>query len=200
MTKLVLPIHGDQHCPGGPDPLPCLASGGPWIRQVMNPADLDDTQLVSSGAWTLVKVGGDNGPFGTGATFDTFYGDDGETWFDDGLNNQIEVDLLPVGVAQQRRVYFSAQIRWKNPFAGDIGLRLASSQWGWHKQVYNKELGGAAGDAAGVTFLYWQYLMPSGTTTISLQARQDSGSNQHIADAFLEIGIVNAFTGQFNTL
>lgn len=24
MSKQVLPIHGDQHCPGGPDPIPCL--------------------------------------------------------------------------------------------------------------------------------------------------------------------------------
>jgi hypothetical protein len=32
MGKTVLPIHGEDHCPGGPDPIPCL--GGPvhWAK------------------------------------------------------------------------------------------------------------------------------------------------------------------------
>ncbi|MDQ3671685.1 MAG: hypothetical protein M3364_04500 [Actinomycetota bacterium] len=31
MTKTVLPIHGADHCPGGPDPIPCLG-GGAYFR------------------------------------------------------------------------------------------------------------------------------------------------------------------------
>lgn len=29
MSKDVLPIHGPDHCPGGPDPIPCLTQ--PWV-------------------------------------------------------------------------------------------------------------------------------------------------------------------------
>lgn len=32
MEKQVLPIHGDQHCPGGPDPIPCLTNSVPFFR------------------------------------------------------------------------------------------------------------------------------------------------------------------------
>lgn len=34
--RLVLPIHGADHCPGGPDPIPCLVAGNatPWILLV----------------------------------------------------------------------------------------------------------------------------------------------------------------------
>jgi hypothetical protein len=31
MTKVVLPIHGGDHCPGGPDPIPCLGGTFPWV-------------------------------------------------------------------------------------------------------------------------------------------------------------------------
>lgn len=32
MTKVVVPIHGRDHCPGGPDPIPCLGADGAFFR------------------------------------------------------------------------------------------------------------------------------------------------------------------------
>jgi hypothetical protein len=33
--RVVLPIHGPDHCPGGPDPIPCLTSSLPVFRAVI---------------------------------------------------------------------------------------------------------------------------------------------------------------------
>lgn len=56
--KTVLPIHGADHCPGGPDPLPCLASAAgavptPWAtaRNVTL-----STSVASGTAWTNIAL------------------------------------------------------------------------------------------------------------------------------------------------
>lgn len=62
--RVVLPIHGLDHCPGGPDPIPCLGTAV-VIMQVWN-YDTDNT--VPDQTWTPVA----NFAFGGGFYEETF--------------------------------------------------------------------------------------------------------------------------------
>jgi hypothetical protein len=52
VSKAVVPIHGSDHCPGGPDPIPCLTSAiRPWA-QLMD--GYGGTNAWASATWTPV--------------------------------------------------------------------------------------------------------------------------------------------------
>ncbi len=96
-THLVLPMHGKQHCPGGPDPIPCLSFS------TFRACNFTDELLVP-----------DNNE--TDLTFDSWENND-ENIFDVALTGGklITILLLKEGVYSM-----NCRVTWKAG-AGDIG-------------------------------------------------------------------------------
>lgn len=61
--RVILPIHGQDHCPGGPDPIPCLVNV-PWIAvydNVIYGQQVGDTEALDVRLKFLAAVVSDNG-------------------------------------------------------------------------------------------------------------------------------------------
>jgi hypothetical protein len=191
-------LHGRDHCPGGTDPIPCLANVYPYIYRELLPADDDETQLiVSSQAGNIIVFDAASNPgLGTGFSTVTEYGDGGDTYFQpDGT----DADAVDMDLPSQMRCYFMLQVKWSETFVGKTAIRFHSGAWGWYKSMYWEEPGGAVGNGSDSPLFYWENRMPGGSTQIHCQIEQWSGSDQYLASAMMEIGIINAFEGNPNT-
>jgi hypothetical protein len=195
--KFVIPIHGQDHCPGGPDPIPCLSNVFPYVYRELLPANNDDTQAITtSNAGTIIVFDAASNPgLGAGASTVTEYGDGGESYFEPAAG---DADAIDMTLPAQMRCYFMLQVKWADSFAGKTAIRFHSGAWGWFKSLYWEDPGGAVGNGSDSPLFYFENRMPAGTSQIHCQVEQWSGSTQHLASAFMEIGIINAFAGNPN--
>ena len=121
MTKVVVPNHGPDHCPGGPDPIPCLTGGTvPWI-------------WLQAGGQTLPGDGG----------FDPFLFD-GLVW-DPAL-----VSLNPADVTDGSDGIFDIEIlsHGGTDYYHPI-LRVASSVQGWYRFEITADIGDSGDGLTG---------------------------------------------------
>jgi hypothetical protein len=98
------------------------------------------------------------------------------------------------------RYGFKAQIHWDGGFTGIMGLRLvASGPWGWAPGISWEEPGGAAGDNATAPSFYIERDLPGGTSSFEMQVRQQSGGNQSLDSAALEIAYLGEYANSPNS-
>lgn len=195
--------HGWTHAPkeqGGTDPIPGAAASTsyPYIYRELLPANNNETQLITpNNAGTIIVFDAASNPgLGVGASTTIEYGDGGEDYFQpDGT----DADAVDMDLPSQMRCYFTLQVKWDNDFAGLTAIRFHSGAWGWYKSLFWETPGGASGNGADSPLFYFESRMPSGSTQIHCQVEQWSGVNQHLASAFMEIGIINAYEGNANS-
>ena len=176
--KFVVPIHGSDHCPGGPDPIPCLTSNLPWARISFPFAAA--AQSIANNSITNVEMVDD---------YNMAAGEGGENYFDRTTN-------FNVRIKQAGWYSVTAQVFWAVAVTWNYSMLIGGSVAGW--------MPSAPGyfDASGATVnqgvMSYVHAYPANWQLI-LGIYQRSGSAKNLDSAYLEVVRLGDFSGTMFT-
>lgn len=174
MSGQVVPIHGRDHCPGGPDPIPCLDTNRPWARIARRFAD--SNQVISNVSFTEIDTTTD---WNVGA------GESGNGVFTvDHTTNILEVEIAAVILVHCRVYWFSAIT---NPWI----LWVNNSRVANLNEAHFAGLGGSTDDAGDLEF----HTRVAANTQFSFGVRHQDGANRSVDAAMLDIMVIGTYTG-----
>jgi hypothetical protein len=171
--RLVLPIHGGDHCPGGPDPIPCLSSEIPWARRSKG-FDASN-QTIGTGTLTAVTF---NHDYNMGAS------ESGEPYFD-AVSDSIEI-------LQDGLYLITGEVIW-----------TTSPSWTGAIGYYDSDAGddhlfaAAAPNSSGFNVQAFTavHRYTAASIFITLTVMQNSGTTKDIDAAYLEIARIGSWSG-----
>lgn len=168
----LVPIHGRDHCPGGPDPIPCLSSSYPYIYR------------INETGQTIEAESPEQVVFSTGTTQN-----EGTDYF---AVSGVDPDV--VIVTGPGRFSLKAQVKWVDAFAGGT-IFYFNGAGGWYHGISFELPGGAVGNTGLAPVLYYEVRLPSGVSNVELQIEQWSTGDQGLESATMEIARLGDYTG-----
>jgi hypothetical protein len=176
MGKTVLPIHGEDHCPGGPDPLPCLGPM-PWVRRRFT-----DTvgSLSCPDANDVVVTYNDGGDEGSAEVQGS---DDWQEYW--SFPNAFQTQHINEGFYLN-----SAKLRWDNGSGVETWICMDDGPQFPENLAYFKPLGALVGDNYCATWPHRQ-----GAAITQMRIAQDSTGARVVASFYWEIWYLGPYTG-----